>query len=77
MMDLPGGLVLPVPTMLKGPVELDGPGTGTVIDTGPAIPALFRVQDNRWFAFLRMGYIHVYRADLYAMVAPVTNVGVE
>jgi hypothetical protein len=76
-MDFSGGLVFPVPTMLKRPVERYSPGTWTIIGTAAAIPAFFRVQDNRRFAFLRMGYIHIYLADFYAMVAPVTNIRVE
>jgi hypothetical protein len=35
------------------------------------------MQDYRWFAFLRMGYIHIYLADFYTMVAAVTDIGIE
>ena len=76
-MDFSGGLILPVPTMLKRPVKADSPGTGTIIGTGTTIPAFFRVQDNRWFAFLRMGYIHIDRADFYTMVASIADFLVE
>jgi hypothetical protein len=76
-MDFSGGLVFPVPTMLKGPVECYGPGTWAIIGTATAVPAFFRVQDNRRFALLRMGYVHVYRADFHTMVAPVADIRVE
>jgi hypothetical protein len=76
-MDFSGGLILPVPTVLKRPIKCDSPGTWTIIDTATAIPAFFRVQGNRRFAFLRMGYIDIYLADLYTMVAPITDIRVE
>jgi hypothetical protein len=76
-MDFSGGLILPVPTMLKRPVKCDSPGTGTIIDTATTIPAFFRVEDNRRFAFLRMGYIHIYLADFHTMVAPITDIRIE
>ena len=76
-MDFSGGLILPVPTMLKRPVKCDGPVTSTIIDTATAIPAFFGVKDNRRFAFLWMGYIHIYRANFYTMVTPVTDIRIE
>jgi hypothetical protein len=76
-MDFSGGLILPVPAVLKRPVKCDGPGTRTIIHTTTAIPAFFRVEENRRFAFLRMGYVHIYLADLYTMVAPITDIRVE
>jgi hypothetical protein len=76
-MNFSGGLVLPVPTMLEWPVECYSPGTWTIVGTATAIPAFFRVQDNRWFALLRMGYVHVYRADFDTMVAAVADIRVE
>ena len=76
-MDFSGGLILPVPTMLKRPVKFYSPGTGTIIGTATAIPAFFRVQGNRRFAFLWMGYIHIYLADFYTKVASITDIWVE
>ena len=76
-MDFSGGLILPVPTMLKRPVKCDGPVTGTIIDTATAIPALFGVQYNRGFPFLGMGYIYINRAYLYTDIAPGTEFRIE
>jgi hypothetical protein len=76
-MDFSGGLIFPIPTMLKRPVKFDCPGTGTIIGAATAIPTFFRVQDNRWFSFLRMGYIHIDLADLHAMIAPIADFLVE
>jgi hypothetical protein len=76
-MDFSGGLILPVPTMLKRPVKFDCPGTGTIIGAATAIPAFFGVQDNRRLAFLRVRYIHIDLADFYTMVAPIANFLVE
>jgi hypothetical protein len=76
-MDLPGGLVLPVSSLLERPVEGDSPGTGTVINTAAAIPALIRVQYDRWFAFYWIGYEHVYLADFYTNVAPIADIGIK
>jgi hypothetical protein len=76
-MDLSHRHVLPVPPRLKGPVERDRPGPGTVVGTATAIPAFFGVQDDGRLAFPGIWHIHVYLAYLYAMVASVTNVRVE
>jgi len=76
-MDFSCGLVFPVPAMLEGPVECNSPGTRTIIGTATAIPAFLRVQDNGRLALLRMGYVHIYLADFYTMVAPVTDIRVE
>ena len=75
--DLPGFFVLPVSSRLKRPVKFDGPGSGTIIGAATAIPAFFRMQDNRWFSFLRMWYIHIDLADFHAMVAPIADFLVE
>jgi hypothetical protein len=77
LMDFSGGLVLPVPSLLQWPVECNCPGTGTIIHTAAAVPALFGMQYNRRFAFLGMGYIHVYLADFYTMVAAVADIRIE
>ena len=76
-MDFSGGLIFPVTAMLKRPLKFNRPGAWAIIDTGTAIPAFFRVQDNRRFALLRMGDIHIYGTDFYTMVAPVTPIRVE
>ena len=76
-MDFSGGLVLPVAPLLQRPVECDGPGTGTIVNAAAAIPAFFRMQNNRWLAFLRMGYINIYLADFHAVVAAVAYIGIE
>jgi hypothetical protein len=76
-MDFSSGLVLPVPSLLQRPVKCDSPGTGTIINTATAIPAFFGMQRNRRFAFLGMGYINIYLADFYTMVAPIANIRIE
>jgi hypothetical protein len=76
-MDFSGGLILPVPTVLKRPVKCDSPGTRTIIGTATAIPAFFRVQGNGRFAFLRIGYIYIYLADFYTKIAPITDIRIE
>jgi hypothetical protein len=77
LMDFPGGLVLPVASLLKRPVEGDSSGTGTIINTAAAIPALIRMQYDRWFAFLGIGYEYVYLADFYTIVAAVADIRVK
>ena len=76
-MDLPCLLVLPVTFQFKRPVKLDGPGAGAVVGTAAAIPAFFRVQDNRRFASLGMRYIHIDLAYFYTDVAPVADIRIE
>jgi len=76
-MDFPGGFVLPVPSLLKRPVEGDSPGSGTIINTAAAIPAFIGMQYDRWFAFLWIGYEYVYLADLYTDVAPVADIRIK
>ncbi len=76
-MDFSGGLVLPVPSMLKRPVEGDRTGAGTIIDAAAAIPAFVGMQYDRRLAFLGMGYINVDRANFYAVVATVTDVWIK
>jgi len=43
LLDFPGGLVLPISSLLKRPVEGDSPRTGTIIHTAAAIPAFIRM----------------------------------
>jgi hypothetical protein len=76
-MHLSSLFILPVPAILKRPVERDGPGPWTIVDAAAAIPALLRVQDNRGFALFRMGNIYIYLADLDTMVAPVADYRIE
>lgn len=35
------------------------------------------MQYNRWFTFLRIGYIDVYLANLYTMVAAIADIRIE
>jgi hypothetical protein len=76
-MDFSGSLIFPVPPLLKRPVELNGPGPGTIIGTATAIPAFFRMQDNRRFAYLRMGDIDIYLAHFHTDVASIAYIRVE
>jgi hypothetical protein len=77
LIDLSGLFVLPVPPQRQRPVKLDSPGNRAIIDAAAAVPAFFRVQDNRRFPLLRMGYKYIYLAYLHAGVAPCTNILVE
>ena len=76
-MDLSCFLVLPVSSQLKWKVKLDCPGSGTIVRTATAIPAFFRMQDNRWFAFLRMRDIYIDLTCFYTDVTPVTDFRIE
>lgn len=76
-MDFSGLFVLPVPPQRQWPVKLYSPGNGAVIGAATAVPAFFRMQDNRRFALLRMGYIYIYLACLHAGVAADTDILVE
>ena len=51
------------------------PGILTVIDAAAAVPAFLGMQDNRGFAFFRIGYIDIHRADLHAEVAAFAFIG--
>ena len=77
LMDFSGFFILPVPPQRQRPVKLDSPGNGAVTDAAAAVPAFFRVQDNRRFPLLRMGYIYIYLACLHAGVAADTDILVE
>jgi hypothetical protein len=72
-----GFLVLPIPSKLKRKVKLDGPWAGTIIYTTTAIPAFFRVQNNRRLALLRVGYIHVDLTGFYTIVATVADLRIK
>ena len=75
--DLSRSLVFPVSPLLHRPVEGYSPGPGTLIDTAAAVPALIGMQYYRWFAFLGIGYKHVYLADLHAGVTAIADIGIE
>jgi hypothetical protein len=77
LMYLPGSPVFPVTPLLQGPVECNRPGARAIVHTTPAIPAFIRVQDYRWFTFLRIGYIYIYLAYFHTMVAAVAYFFVE
>jgi hypothetical protein len=77
LMDFPGLFVLPVPPQRQRPVKLYSPWNWAVIDAATAVPAFFRMQDNRRFPLLRMGYIYIYLACLHAGVAADTDILVE
>ena len=74
-MDFSGGLIFPVTAMLKRPLKFNRPGAWAIIDTGTAIPAFFRVQDDGRLTFDRIGNIDVNLADLDAVIAAVAFIG--
>jgi hypothetical protein len=76
-MDLSGSLVLPVGSGLERPVERDGSGTGTIVNTATAIPALIRVQDHGGLTLLRIGYIDIDLTYFDAMIAAVAAIWIE
>jgi hypothetical protein len=76
-MDLSGSLVLPVWPGLERPVERDSSGTGTIIHTAAAIPALIRVQDHGGLTLLGIRDIDINLADFNAMIAAVAVIGIE
>jgi hypothetical protein len=77
LVDFSGFLVFPVSPQRKREIELNRSGTGTIIGAATAVPAFFRVQNNRRLACLRMRYIHIDLARFYTDVAPVANFRVE
>jgi hypothetical protein len=72
-----GSLVLPVSAGLKRPVESNSSGTGTIVNTTAAIPALIRVQDHGWLTLLGIRYIDIDLTDFNAMIAAVAAIGIE
>ena len=74
---LAGFLTLPVTPLLQGPVKGHSSGEFAGIDATATVPAFLRMQYNRWFAFLRVGYVHVYLAYLHALVAAVAYIRIE
>jgi hypothetical protein len=77
LVDFTRRLVLPVRPRLERPVERNGPGTGTIIHTAAAVPALIRVQDHRGLAFLGIGDIDINLTDFDAMIAAVATLRIE
>jgi hypothetical protein len=75
--DFSGFLVFPITPRLKRKVKLYGAGTRTVIGTTSAIPAFFRVKDNRRLALLRMRYIHIDLACFHTNIAAVADFRIE
>jgi len=71
------GLVFPISALLHGPVEGDSPRKRAIINTTAAIPALVRVEDNRWLTFDWIRNIYVHLAYLHAIVATATNFGLK
>jgi hypothetical protein len=76
-MNFSGFLVLPVTPQLKREVKFESSGTRTIVGTATAIPAFFRMQDDRWFACLGMRYVDIDLAGIYADVAPVADFRIE
>jgi hypothetical protein len=75
--DFSGGFILPVTTMLQRPFKFNSTGAGAIVNTAAAIPAFVGVQDNWRLAFLGIGYVYVYLADLDTVVAPVAYIRIE
>jgi hypothetical protein len=76
-MDFSGGLVLPVSAVLQRPVKFYRAGAGTIVNAAAAIPAFIGMQYHRRFAFLGVGYINIYLADFYTVIAPIANIRIE
>jgi hypothetical protein len=72
-----GSLVLPVGPGLERPVERDSSGTGTIVNTTAAIPALIRVQDHGGLTLLGIRYINIDLTDFDAMIAAVAAIGIK
>ena len=83
------GIFLPIPGLLvcclsfprRSPhervIEPYGPLSGANVYTGTAVPAFIRVEDDGWFAYLRVRHEDVALTDLYAQVASITGSRVE
>jgi hypothetical protein len=76
-MNLSGFLILPVSPQLKREIKLDGPWTGTVDGAAAAIPAFFRMQDDRRLALFGMRYIDINLTRFHAGIASVTDFRIE
>jgi hypothetical protein len=75
--NLSGCLALPEASLLERPVEFNGFGSGTFIDTGAAIPAFVRMQDYGRLTLLGIGYVDIYGANLDTAVAAVADLGIK
>ena len=73
--DLPRGFIFPVCPLLDRPVKGDCL-VGAIVNAAAAVPALIGVQDDRGLSFFRVGDKNVYLADLHAMVAAGTDIGI-
>jgi hypothetical protein len=76
-MHFSGSLIFPVASLLERPVECHSPGAGTVIDATAAVPAFFRMQDNRRLPLLGVGYVNIDLTDLDAVIAAITDLRVK
>jgi hypothetical protein len=76
-MDFSCRLVFPISSQFKREVKLNGSRTRAIGRAAAAIPAFFRVQDDRRLARLRMRYVYIDLARFYTDVAPVANIRVE
>jgi hypothetical protein len=76
-MDFSGFLIFPISPQFKREVEFESPWTGTIVCTATAIPAFLRMQDDGWFALLRMRYIDVDLTCFYTDIASVTDFRIE
>jgi hypothetical protein len=74
---LSGILAHPASSLLQGPVELNSAGDRTLGDTGTAVPALIGMQNNRAFAFFRIGDIYIYGADFNTAVTTLADSRIE
>jgi len=77
LMDFPGGLVFPVTAVLQRPLELDGSGAGTLVNTTATVPAFIGMQYDGRFTFLWIRYENVYLADFHAGVASVADIRIK
>jgi hypothetical protein len=70
-------LVLPVASLGERPVEGNGPGSMAIIDTTPAVPAFFGMEDDGRLAFPGVRDIHIHLAMFYALVAAVAYLRIK
>jgi hypothetical protein len=74
---LSGGLSLPANALHQRMVECDRSLPGTFLHATTAVPAFLRVEDDRGFALLGIGYENFHRADIHAPVTSVADLGIE
>jgi hypothetical protein len=73
--DLPGSLIFPISALLHWPVE-GYSAFRAIVDAAAAVPAFIRVQDDRWFAFFRVGDKGIDLAVFHTGVTAVTKIGI-